>query len=395
MSPSEAGGEYACVATCRPGLEGVVAEELQSLGVGAVEPLKRAVRFRASLGLLYRLNLGLRCALAVLVELRQFRASNYDLLYHQARRTNWQHWFRAGASLRIDVNGKSRELSHSRYVIHRIKDGIVDTFRKLAGERPSIAQRGADIHVVAHLDGDQVTLYLDSSGEPLFKRGYRTEHGGAPLKEDLAAGILWMSGAAERAGLVDPVCGTGTFLFEGWMLAHGVAPNKERAFAFQNWYGYDEEAEARERRELERRERWDRVYPVVGRDMDEEVVALAQSLRDRHFGESGIELASGRLQEMERTVPGGLLVANPPYGERMGGGEALAGLYKDLGWAARTSVPGGAFSLFTTNRAAARGIPMKRAWTRTLFNGQLEGLLYHYAIPDRLKNRGSGVGKRE
>lgn len=395
MSPSDSGERLVCVATCRPGLESVVAAELESLGVRPFQQLKRAIRFAATLPEIYRINMGLRAALAVLVEIRRFKARSYDLLYHQARRTNWQNWFRPGSTLRIDVNGKSPKLTHSRYVIHRVKDGIVDTFRKLAGDRPSIERRGADIHVVVHLHGDEVTLYLDSSGEPLFKRGYRSEHGEAPLKEDLAAGILLLSEGGSHAGLVDPLCGTGTFLFEGWMLAHGVAPNKHRPFAYRNWFGYDADAERRERAMLEAGEDRDRAYPVIGRDRHPEVLELARSLRDRYFGQSGIQLECGLLQEMEQTVPGGLMVANPPYGERLGRAEDLVALYRDLSWAARQHVPGGALAFFSTNRKAARSIPLKRAWTRTLFNGQLEGLLYAYQMPSGGKNSPAGVGKSD
>ncbi|NBD38686.1 MAG: hypothetical protein GVY10_08965 [Verrucomicrobia bacterium] len=380
------GNPHDCVATCRPGLETVVAEELQSLGIAKTRRGKRSVRFEAGPAELYRVNMGLRAAIQVLVELRRFRARTYEVLYHQARRTNWHHLFTPDKPLRIDVNGRSPHLRNSQYVVHRIKDGIVDTFRKLHGQRPDISKREPEIHVVAHLEGDEVSLCFDSSGIPLFKRGYRREHGEAPLKEDLAAGILLMSGVRDHAGLVDPCCGGGTFCFEGWMIACGVYPNLRRDFAFTHWLDYNPRVHQTERDKLAAKAEPHKRFSAHGADRDAEAVALCEKIRSDHFPEAaGLDFHCRRLQEAGASVPGGLLVANPPYGKRLGSEPELVALYRDLSWAARCRVPGGGFSLFTANRAAAKQIPLKPAWTRTLFNGALEGLLLHYRMPEEKK----------
>src|SRR5690606_7952937 len=149
-----------------------------------------------------------RSGLSVLLPIRTFNARNYDLLYFQSRKTNWHKLFSVDKSLRIDVNGGSDVLRNSEYVVHRVKDGIVDTFRKLsAGVRPSVDKSEPDIHIVVHLDHTRVTLCIDTSGLPLFKRGYRLQHGVAPIKEDLAAGILQLSGWDQKSSLTDPMCG--------------------------------------------------------------------------------------------------------------------------------------------------------------------------------------------
>ena len=370
-----------CVATCRPGLEAVLAGEIKALDGEDIRPSKRAVYFRTDLAGVYRLNMALRTAIQVLVPLRTFNARDYQLLYYQARRTNWHQYFTAEKTLRIDVNGHSPNLRNTQYVVHRIKDGIVDTFRKLAdGQRPSIDKAVPEIHIVGHLDRNEVTLCLDSSGVPLFKRGYRQEHGGAPIKEDLAAGILLLSGIENCAGLVDPLCGSGTFLFEGAMIAGGIAPNRDREFSFQHWLDYDPELHAAEKEKLKARETPQPGFAIQGCELEAGTLELARRIRDQHFPEARVELVQSRFEDWETKIPGALLVANPPYGERLGADEDLGPLYRELGFAARRMVPGGRLAVFTTNRKAARQIPLKAESALTLFNGSLEGLLYQYSV---------------
>lgn len=373
-----------CVATCRPGLESVLAEELERNGGQGVRVAKRAVHFRVEQSGLYRMNMAVRTAIQILVPLRSFNARDYKLLYFQSRRTNWHHYFTADKTLRIDVNGRSKELRNTQYVVHRVKDGIVDTFRKLNdGVRPSISKEDPDIHIMVHLDGQKVTLYLDSAGAPLFKRGYRTRHGGAPLKEDLAAGILQMAGIEEFPGLVDPMCGSGTFIFEGWMLLNNVAPNLNREFAFQHWEDYREDLHLAEREKLVTEECRKDALEFVAIDNDEKVIGLAKSIQNEYFPEAKIEWHHASFQDVDHSLPTGLMVTNPPYGERLGAEDDLLGLYRDLGFAAKRMVPGGRLAMFSTNRKAAKQIRLKSEGARTLFNGALEGLLYQYNLRAR------------
>jgi putative N6-adenine-specific DNA methylase len=372
-----------CVATCRPGLEGVLTAEVAALGGASVRAGKRAVYFSTDRAGLYRMNMALRTAIQVLVPIRTFNARDYKWLYHQARRTNWHQLFTPDKSLRIDVNGQSRTMRNTQYVVHRVKDGIVDTFRKMAGGiRPSIDKAEPEIHVVVHLGGDRATLCLDSSGAPLFKRGYRLAHGVAPIKEDLAAGILLLGGAPAYAGLLDPMCGSGTFLFEGWMLWNGVAPNLDRSFACQHWLDYDPELFAAEQARLREAAaaRSAGPLPFIGCDSDAEVIRLAEAIRLEHFPEADIGFRQAAIADARDAVPGGLMVINPPYGKRLGEEDALPALYREIGEAARRLVPGGRLALFTANRKAARQVRLTPERTLTLFNGALEGLLYQYPI---------------
>jgi 23S rRNA G2445 N2-methylase RlmL len=372
-----------CVATCRPGLEGVLSGEIARLGGESISKGKRSVNFSTDKRGLYRMNMGLRSAIQVLVPIRTFNARDYKLLYFQSRRTNWHQYFTEQKTLRIDVNGYSPTLRNTQYVVHRVKDGIVDTFRKLTeGTRPSIDKADPEIHIVVHLQGTKVTLCLDSSGAPLFKRGYRTEHGEAPLKEDLAAGILLLAEADKHRGLIDPMCGSGTFLFEGWMLFNNVAPNLRRSFACQHWLDYDEEAFLEEQAGLQARARTgeNSCRPMIGLDKDASALAVARRIREQFFPDAEIEFREAAFQDDPAIIDGGLMVTNPPYGKRLGTEDDLPGLYRDLGNFAKGCVPGGQLAVFTTNRKAARQIRLTQDRALTLFNGALEGLLYQYPV---------------
>ncbi|NDV61127.1 hypothetical protein G0Q06_01545 [Puniceicoccales bacterium CK1056] len=369
------------MATCRPGLEGVLAAEIEKLGGRSIKPGKRSVAFSTNHPGLYRMNMALRAAIQVLVPIRTFNARDYKLLYFQSRRTNWHQYFTADKTLRIDVNGHSPTLQNTQYVVHRVKDGIVDTFRKMTGGiRPSIDKAEPEIHVVVHMHGSKITLCLDSSGIPLFKRGYRLEHGEAPIKEDLAAGILQLSNAKEHAGIVDPMCGSGTFLFEGMMLMHDMAPNLKRSFAFQHWLDYDEEAFLAEQASLEKAGSIKKDIPIVGCDIDEESIDLVKRIAATHFPDIPLTLHHSAFQEVELDLPNCLMVTNPPYGKRLGEESELPALYRDIGTAAKKAVMGGRLAVFTTNRKAARQIRLTQDRSCTLFNGALEGLLYEYSV---------------
>lgn len=370
-----------CVATCRPGLEGVLSGEIEQLGGRTVTKGKRSVAFTTDQRGLYRMNMALRSAIQVLLPIRTFNARDYKLLYFQSRRTNWHHYFTEEKTLRIDVNGHSPTLRNTQYVVHRVKDGIVDTFRKLSeGVRPSIDKADPEIHIVVHLQGTKVTVCLDSSGSPLFKRGYRTEHGEAPIKEDLAAGILLLADADRHPGLIDPMCGSGTFLFESWMLFNNVAPNLRRSFAFQHWLDYDEGGFLEEQKALQARTRNRLERRLVGIEKDTDSLAVARRIHAEAFPEAAIDFQEGSFQDASLSLKDGLMVTNPPYGKRLGTEAELPGLYRDLGTFAKRSVPGGQLAVFTANRKAARQIRLKQDRALTLFNGALEGLLYQYPV---------------
>ena len=210
---------FSMVAKTFKGLEPVLRDELLSLGAENVEMGTRMVSFEGDLELMYRANLCLRTALRILKPIEKFTANDPDELYDIVRDIAWEKYMTPQTTFAIDTTVNSEDFNHSRFVTYRVKDGIVDHFRDLQGERPSIRVAGYDLLFNVHIDGDRVTISLDSSGEPLSKRGYREEQTEAPINEVLAAGIIMTTGWRGESDFADPMCGSGTFLIEAAMIA--------------------------------------------------------------------------------------------------------------------------------------------------------------------------------
>ncbi|MEE2624450.1 MAG: hypothetical protein VYA46_09510 [Verrucomicrobiota bacterium] len=366
---------------CRGGLEEVVVKELRELEIEVVARRKRAVEIVTNLAGFYRANMGLRSALNVLRPIRSFNARNYDLLYYQSRKTNWHKLFPVDARIRIDIKGHSPKITHTRYAIHRVKDGITDTFRKLChGVRPSIEKRNPDVHVVVYLEKHRATLALDMSGTPLFKRGYRIEHGEAPMKEDLAAGLLSLSGWDRRSPLLDPMCGSGTLLFEAWMMAAGIAPNLHRRFGFEALHDYDPQIHDAERRRLEARQSHPEGMRLLGIEIDQTTFRTLEKIRARHFPEAPIQLEHGDFRNLDPGDEFGAAVCNPPYGLRSGEEFEITPLYQALGTFLRRHFAGRCAGIYTANHEAAPHFGGDPGASVPLLNGSLEGRLYRIAL---------------
>lgn len=366
------------IVICRHGLERVVEAELKDLGIEVVAVRNRAIDIATSLGGFYRANMGLRSALHVLRPIRSFNARTYDLLYYQSRKTNWHKLFPVDATLRIDVKGHSSKLDDERFVIHRVRDGIVDTFRKLkGGMRPSVEKLVPDVHIVVYFHEHEASLAIDTSGVPLFKRGYRIEHGEAPMKEDLAAGILALSGWDRKSPLLDPMCGSGTLLFEAWMMAAGIAPNLDRRFGFEKLFDYDPELHKRERDRLAKAQRGaPEGFELLGLEIDGPTLRTASGIRAKHFPKAPIRLENVDFSRFDPGARFRTVVCNPPYGVRMGEKDEIASLYQTLGAFVERHCAGGRAGIYTANHEAAPlfGGELKRSIP--LRNGSLEGRLY-------------------
>lgn len=365
------------VAVCRAGLETAVAGELEALGLSVTRQGARMVSFAGDANAVYLACRGLYSAVSVLRPLRKFRATNYDVLYHQCRKTPWHKLFAQTKQLRIDVKGHSPHFPNSQFTIHRIKDAIVDTFRKLVGERPSMARREPDVRIVAYLYRDEVTLYLDGSGEPLSQRGYRVFHGEAPLKQDLAAGILRLSGWNGQCDFVDPMAGGGTFLAEALLMAADRAPNCDRAMAFQHWADYDTQRDADTKAHLKAREKPVSITLSAYEADAPTFSVLHQTLRE-NFGLDAFELNKRRFQQATQSHAGAFVVTNPPYGHRLRADTDR--LYRELGQFLKDRCAGGTAGVFSANLEALDRLGMKAKARHKLYNGQLEARLAIYDI---------------
>ncbi len=324
--------KFEMVAKTFQGLEDVLAEELRSLGAENVMPGKRMVAFEGDKELLYRANLCCRTALRILKPFFKFTAKDADSLYEQAKEYDWSQLLTIDKTFQIDTVAYSDEFSHSRFVTYRIKDAIVDWFKDRYGadKRPGVRLVDADVMINVHISGTDVTLSLDSSGESLHKRGYRVAQTEAPINEVLAAGILLRSGYRGDCPLVDPMCGSGTFLIEAAMIAANINPGiYRRSFAFERWKDFDADLfdsifndDSAER---------DPMYPIVGADISPKAIDIARENIKSAGMAKYISLEVKPISRWnEAPQPAGILVTNPPYGERISAPDMDA-LYATIG----------------------------------------------------------------
>lgn len=321
---------FLMVAKTLKGLEATLADELRALGAANVEPGHRMVSFEGDLTMLYRANLCLRTALRILKPFYSFEATNTDELYDRAKEYDWSSIMSSDSTFAVDVVANSDNFTHTRFATYRVKDAIVDWFRDRFDARPSVRLSDADIIFNVHIQGDKVTLALDSSGESLHKRGWRVATTDAPINEVLAAGILLMSGYDGSKPLVDPMCGSGTFLVEAALIAANINPGVFRQnYAFRRWKDYDEELfESLWNDDSQEREP---TSLIMGADM----LRAAVEATSRNLKAAGVsKYVSVETRNFadwtQAPAEQGILVMNPPYGERISAPDMEA-LYSTIG----------------------------------------------------------------
>ncbi len=320
------------VAKTFQGLEAVLADELRALGAEDVVPGKRMVAFRGDKSLLYKANMCCRTALRILKPFYSFEASDADELYAKVKEYEWSKLFDVDKTFAIDTVAFSNEFKHSQFVTYRVKDAIVDWFRDRdeAERRPGVRLDGADIMINVHIAERHVTLSLDSSGESLHRRGWRTAQTDAPINEVLAAGIILMTGWKGDTPFVDPMCGSGTFAIEAAMIAAGINPGIYRKhFAFENWQDFDPEL-LQEIYNDDSNER-EVTCPIIATDILPKAIAIAQNNAKSAGVDRYITFETKNIDTWDvAPQPAGVLVTNPPYGKRIGSDDMNA-LYKTIG----------------------------------------------------------------
>ena len=322
---------FEMVAKTFQGLEDVLAEELRGLGALNVEPGNRMVSFEGDMAILYKANMMCRTALRILKPFYKFIAADSDELYDRVKEYDWSRLLSTDKTFAIDTTAYSDIFTHSRFVTYRVKDAIVDSFKDRLGEdkRPGVRLQDADVMINVHIADNRVTLSLDSSGESLHKRGYRVEQTEAPINEVLAAGIILKTGWRGDCPLVDPMCGSGTFLIEAAMIAANIMPGVyRRHFAFESWPDFDAEL-------------FDCIYnddsgerefagPIIGSDISPKAVAIARANIKSAGVARYVNLEVKALSQWEEAPADGVLITNPPYGERIRV-EDMEGLYRQMG----------------------------------------------------------------
>jgi putative N6-adenine-specific DNA methylase len=363
-------------ATCPRGLEPLLVQELGSLEIRSTA-VPGGVAFSAPWEACYRANLWSRIASRILWRVAQFDYRNEHDLYAAVKALDWPRYFRVERTLRVNVTAQKSPLKSLEFATLRIKDALCDRFRDKLGKRPSVDRSNPDVRVHAFLEASRGDLYLDTSGEPLFKRGWRAGVADAPLRENLAAGILVLTGWQPDEVLLDPMCGGGTFLVEAGAMARGRAPGAKRSFGFERLAAFDAAAWERVKREARAEEKAPQLH---GSDTDPKALNAAR----KNLAAAGVERWARleRVDVLERSAPApkGVMVMNPPYGERMGSAEELARFYPRLGDHLKKSFAGWRCYVFTADLRAAKLIGLAPSKRIPLWNGALECRLYEFEI---------------
>ncbi|MGV3632473.1 MAG: THUMP domain-containing class I SAM-dependent RNA methyltransferase [Bacteroidota bacterium] len=353
------------------GAEQVLQEELNELGYQDVKPLNRAVQITGSWRDVYFLNLHTRCAISIVVEIATFRIRDEKDLYKQAKKIDWTQYFSSDKTFAVKGSVFSTLFSHTQYPFLLVKDAIVDTFREKEGIRPDVNIKKPQVLFDIHIKENLVTLSLNTSGLPLYMRGYREEVGMAPLNEVLAAVMIRMSGWDRKSTFMDPFCGSGTLLIEAALLAANIPSCIERQhFAFKNFNGFD--SEAWEIIQSEARRNFKKIdFELIGSDLDSDMIfAAKRNIRPLQVARN-ITLSVKSFDEWtDMGLSPGTLICNPPYGERMG--EEVHEMYENLGNWFKKELPGFSCWVISSNLEALKFIGLKPTRKIKLYNGDLE-----------------------
>jgi len=367
-------------APCPRGLAPALADELGELGARDVNAADAGVAFSGPYDLIYIANLHSRIASRILWRVAQFPYAKEDDVYHGATAVRWNAYFNADRTIKVETNAHKSPVKSLDFITLRVKDAIVDQFRAAAGKRPSVESRSPDVRIHVFLDAKTCTLYVDTSGESLFKRGKRDHVGEAPLKKNLAAGILRLAGWKPGIPLLDPMCGAGTFLTEAAETSLGRAAGRERTFAFEKLARYNEATWDRMRANARKSERAAEPLPIFGSDLyGRSLGHAAMNLKESGL-EEAVSLKQVNLLELTPPAEAGMLVTNPPYGVRLGEKEDLAAFYPQLGDALKQRFDGWTAFIFSGDPELARLIRLKPARKTVLYNGALECRLYVYPM---------------
>jgi putative N6-adenine-specific DNA methylase len=373
-------------AVCPRGLEPVLSDELQRIGAAEIRIESGGVGFAGSLKTGYAANLHSRIASRVLWQVGRRGYRNEQHLYDATQEVRWQDLMTPQQTLRVDVTAVRSPLASLEFAMLRVKDGIVDRMRDVAGERPSIDRTQPDVRVFAFLDEATVTLYIDLSGEPLFKRGWRADKGEAPLKENMAAGLLALAGWTPDVPLLDPFCGSGTIVIEAATIASGRAPGLNRRFAFERLKGFDSHAWRTLKDAARAGVRDDARAVLRGSDISTRIVEQASE----NARLAGLEpwLADGRLaftacdaRQVEPPADHGMIVSNPPYGEQSAPRSAtVPRMMADVGNRLKQAFAGWDAWLLTSDRDLPRQMRLQETRKPVLYNGPLECRFFRFTL---------------
>ena len=367
-------------ATCPRGLEQLLADELRQLHAVKIHAVGGGVEFGGEFSLCYRANLESRVASRILWRLATARYQCEDDIYRAAYALPWRDWFESERTIRVDVSAIRSPLTSLNFATLKIKDAVCDKFRQVSGRRPSVDTRQPDVPIQGHLTERDFTLYLDTTGEPLFKRGRRVAQGEAPLRENLAAGILSLAGWRPGVPLLDPMCGSGTILLEAAEMALDIAPGSGRPFAFEKLKNFDQRRWRELSRQAAARRKPRAPLPIYGSDLSVEALKAARANLAGAGLEQVVSLKRANVLEISAPANEGIIVTNPPYGVRLGEQQELAEFYPKLGDALKKNFSGWRAYILSADMRLPKLIRLAASKRTALFNGPLECRLFEYKM---------------
>lgn len=360
------------------GLEELLAEELIELGANEVQIGRRMVSFEGDKELLYKTNFNCRTALRILKPIARFNAGNPDEVYEQVKKLDWSNLLPEKKTFAIDAVVYSETFTHTKFVAYRVKDAIVDYFTEQEKPRPSVRINNPDLQLHLHISHNECTLSLDSSGESLHKRGYRLEETEAPISEVLAAGMILKTGWKGESNFVDPMCGSGTLLIEAALIALNIAPGVFRnKYAFEKWDDFD--AELFEIVSTDDSREKDFSFKCYGSDVSPKAISVATKNVKNAGLSKYIELKVLPFQQMTENPGAGILVTNPPYGERLNPDDLMK-LYSMIGERLKHVFSGYDAWIISSNPEGFDNIGLKPTSKMKLINGALDCEFRQYQL---------------
>lgn len=363
-------------ATCPRGLEALLVNELKQCNAKDITPTDGGVAFAGELSVCYSANLHSRIATRVLMQVGRGKYATEDDLYQAAYKLNWPNWFDVKHDFMVKVTGVKCPLKSLEFATLRIKDAVCDKFRQAVGSRPYINTKTPAVRIHAYLTADSYQFYVDTSGDALYQRGNRKASIEAPLRENLSAGVLLLSGWKAGQPLLDPMCGSGTFLLEAAMMALNIAPGLKRSFGFEKLKNFESDTWKKIKNAALKQAQPATFQKIYGSDSDLRAVRVArQNLSEAGLLEA-VQLAQTDITEVIPPADNGVLVANPPYGVRIGEDEDLALLYPKIGEALKRRFAGWNTYFLTSDLRLPKLMRLTPSKRTPLFNGPLECRLF-------------------
>ncbi|WP_338809718.1 class I SAM-dependent RNA methyltransferase [Neisseria leonii] len=367
---------YSLFATCPRGLESVLAAELAAQGCSATAATDGGVACRGGLAAVYRINLHSRTASRILLRLTQGAYRSERDIYKLARGIRWENWFDAGQTFKVKAEGRRAQVKSLDFAALTVKDALCDAFRDVCGARPSVDKMRPDVRVHVFLDDKTVQIFIDTSGEALFKRGYRQDTGDAPLRENLAAGLLLLAGYDGTQPFQDPFCGSGTLAIEAAWIAQNRAPGLMRRFGFERLKNFDKALWVKEKQAAKTAVAAEISAPVAASDNDRRMIRAAEENARAAEVDGLICFETCDAQDARPNGTGGLMLSNPPYGVRLAETAALHALYPQLGSWLKQYYAGWTVGMFTGDREMPKLMRLSPKRKIPLYNGNLDCRLF-------------------